>query len=123
MKINIVRPIHPPLRKIRYSLENIFRNGIVTNNGKNVQKFEKNLQKYLNSKYPPVVFCNGQMAFFNLLQAWRFKLNLKPQEKIYAIVPSFTWSGTINSLIVNNIEPIFHLYRILKVESYNMIRN
>ncbi len=107
MKINIVRPIHPPLRKIRYSLENIFRNGIVTNNGKNVQKFEKNLQKYLNSKYPPVVFCNGQMAFFNLLQAWRFKLKLKNYDKVYAIVPSFTWSGTINSLVMNNIEPIF----------------
>ena len=107
MKINIVRPIHPPLNKIRHSFENILGNGLVTNNGKNVQRFEKNLQRYLNSKYSPVVFCNGQMAFFNLLQAWRFKLNLKPQEKIYAIVPSFTWSGTINSLIVNNIEPIF----------------
>lgn len=107
MKINIVRPIHPRLKKIEYFFEKVLSSGLVTNNGKHVQKFEKNLHKYFKSKYTPVVFCNGQMAFFNLLQAWRFKLNLKPQEKVYALVPSFTWSGTINSLIVNNIEPIF----------------
>ena len=107
MKINIVRPIHPPLSKIKKFLEKILKSGIVTNNGKNVQKFEINLQKYLKSKRRPIVFCNGQMAFFNLLQAWRYKLGLKANEKVYALVPSFTWSGTINSLILNNINPIF----------------
>lgn len=107
MKINIVRPTHPSLKDIGRSFSNILESGLVTNNGLHVQKFEANLQKFLKSKNRPVLFCNGQMAFFSLIQAWRFKLNLKPQKKVYAVVPSFTWSGTINSLILNNIEPIF----------------
>ena len=41
------------------------------------------------------------------MQAWRYKLKIKNFEKVYALVPSFTWSGTVNSLILSNIEPIF----------------
>ena len=53
-----------------------------------------------------MAFCNGQLAF-TLLQAWKHKLKIKNFEKVYAIVPSFTWSGTVNSLVLSNIEPIF----------------
>ena len=107
MKINIVRPILPRFQNIKSEFDRCLKSGQVTNNGKNVQKFEKNLKKYLNTKYEPVVFCNGQMAFFSLIQAWKHKLKLNNKNKIYAIVPSFTWSGTINSLVLNNIIPIF----------------
>ena len=107
LKINIVRPILPKVKHINLNLDKCLKTGLVTNNGSNVQGFEKNLKKFLNSKYDPVVFCNGQMALYNLIQAWKFKLKIKNNSKIYAIVPSFTWSGTVNALILNNITPIF----------------
>ncbi len=107
IKINIVRPILPNLKDIEKNFSNCLRSGIVTNNGKNVRTFEKNLKFYFKSKYEPVAFCNGQLAFYSLLQSWKYKLKIKNFEKIYAIVPSFTWSGTVNSLILSNIEPIF----------------
>lgn len=107
MKINIVRPILPRIKHINLNLDKCLKTGLVTNNGSNVQGFEKNLKKFLNSKYDPVAFCNGQMALYNLIQAWKFKLKIKNNSKIYAIVPSFTWSGTVNALILNNITPIF----------------
>tara|TARA_B100000989_G_C19523186_1_gene465347 strand:- start:1712 stop:2869 length:1158 start_codon:yes stop_codon:yes gene_type:complete len=107
LKINIVRPILPKLNNIKKDFDRCLNTGLVTNNGINVRKFEKNIKKFLRSKNDPVLFCNGQMAFFSLLQAWKLKLKIKDNEKTYAIVPSFTWSGTVNSLILNNIIPIF----------------
>tara|TARA_Y100000590_G_scaffold467202_1_gene645363 strand:- start:1164 stop:2321 length:1158 start_codon:yes stop_codon:yes gene_type:complete len=107
LKINIVRPILPNLNDIKKNFDKCLRTGLVTNNGTNVRNFEKNLRKFLKSKNDPVLFCNGQMAFYSLVQAWKFKLKIKNDEKLYAIVPSFTWSGTVNSLILNNITPIF----------------
>ncbi len=107
MKINIVRPILPKLNNIKNDFDKCLNTGLVTNNGINVRKFEKNIKKFLKSKNDPVLFCNGQMAFFSLIQAWKFKLKIKDNERVYALVPSFTWSGTVNSLILNNITPIF----------------
>ncbi len=107
MKINIVRPILPRLNDIKKKFDTCLETGLVTNNGINVRNFEKNLKKYLKSKNDPILFCNGQMAFYSLIQAWKFKLKIKNNEKLYAIVPSFTWSGTVNSLFLNNITPIF----------------
>ena len=107
MKINIVRPILPNLSDIKKNFDKCLRTGLVTNNGTNVRNFEKNLKKFLKSRNDPVLFCNGQMAFYSLVQAWKFKLKIKNSEKIYAIVPSFTWSGTVNALVLNNITPIF----------------
>ena len=107
IKINIVRPILPDIKDIKDDFSDCLKSGIVTNNGINVKKFEKNLKLHFNSKYNPVTFCNGQLAFYALLQAWKYKLKIKNFEKVYAIIPSFTWSGTINSLILSNIEPIF----------------
>lgn len=107
MKINIVRPVLPSLKNIKELFGKCLKTGQVTNNGQNVRKFEKNLKSFFKSKYEPIVFCNGQMAFYSLVQAWKFKLKIKQDEKIYAIVPSFTWSGTVNTLILNNITPIF----------------
>ncbi len=107
IKINIVRPILPKIQDIGKDFSNCLKSGIVTNNGMNLKKFEKNLKLYFNSKYNPVAFCNGQLAFYALIQAWKYKLGIKNFEKTYAIVPSFTWSGTVNSLILSNIEPIF----------------
>ena len=77
MKINIVRPILPRLNDIKKKFDTCLETGLVTNNGINVRNFEKNLKKYLKSKNDPVLFCNGQMAFYSLIQAWKFKLKIK----------------------------------------------
>ena len=44
------------------------------------------------------------MALYTLIQAWKFYRKLK---KCKALVPSFTFSGTVNALVQNNIEPVF----------------
>ena len=77
IKINIVRPILPDIKDIKDDFSNCLKSGIVTNNGINVKKFEKNLKLHFNSKYNPVTFCNGQLAFYALLQAWKYKLKIK----------------------------------------------
>lgn len=104
-ELNIVRPDLPDIKNIQKNFKKILQNGLVTNNQKNVVEFELRLKKYLKSKFTPILFTNGEMALFHLIQAWKFKLNIK--KKCYAYVPSFTFSGTINALILNNIEPIF----------------
>jgi dTDP-4-amino-4,6-dideoxygalactose transaminase len=103
--LNIVRPDLPSAKNIQKEFKKILQNGLVTNNQKNVVDFELGLKKYLKSKFTPILFTNGEMALFHLIQAWKYKLNIK--KKCYALVPSFTFSGTINALILNNIEPIF----------------
>lgn len=139
MKINIVRPILPNLKYIKKNFDKCLNTGLVTNNGINVRKFEKNIKKFLKSKNDPVLFCNGQMGFFSLIQAWKFKLKIKVNERIYALVPSFTWSGTVNALILNNITPIFcdvnntflldlnkvedEIYKLKKIQKKNKIYN
>ena len=47
------------------------------------------------------------MALFNLIYAWRVKKNLIGKTNVKALVPSLTFVGSINALIMNNIEPIF----------------
>lgn len=107
MKINIVKPVLPSIKNIANSFSKALSSGLVTNNSQNVNSFEKNLKKHFKSKYKPIVFCNGQMALFSLIQAWKFYLEIRHTEKVYCLIPSFTWSGTINCLILNNITPIF----------------
>ena len=107
MIINIVKPELPSLKQIQNEFARTLDSGKVTNHSKNVILFEKNLKNFFSSKNAPVVFSNGEMALYHLIQAWRYKLKIENKKNITALVPSFTFSGTINALILNNIKPIF----------------
>jgi dTDP-4-amino-4,6-dideoxygalactose transaminase len=105
--LKIVRPELPNYKFIENKFKKVLSSGLVTNHQKNVQLLENNLHYFLKSKLKPVVFSSGEMALFHLIQAWKIKLKIKENEKVFAIVPSFTFSGTVNALVLNNIEPIF----------------
>jgi len=107
MKINIVRPFLPQIKEVEKEFADILINGMVTNDSINVKTFEKNLQGYFGSTYTPVVFNNGEMALYNLIQAWKLKLGYNSHDTFDVLVPSFTFSGTINAIVANNLRPIF----------------
>ena len=104
MKINTIIPQIPNTKQIFREMDKCFKKKYLTNDGENLLKFESKLQKYFKSKLKPVVFCNGELSLFNLIQAWKYYLGVN---KCSALVPSFTFSGTVNALVQNNIKPIF----------------
>ena len=107
MKLNIVRPFLPNISEIQDSFGECLANGMVTNNSAHVRLFEENLQHYFQSKHKPLVFNNGEMALFHLIQAWKYKLGASSHEHFGVLVPSFTFSGTINAIVTNNLKPVF----------------
>jgi len=104
MSIETISPQIPNYNVISKKFKKCFDEKYLTNDGRNLLEFEKNLQKYFKSKIKPVVFCNGEMSLYSLIQAWKIHLKI---DKCKALVPSFTFSGTVNALVQNNIEPIF----------------
>ncbi|MBA7544464.1 dTDP-4-amino-4,6-dideoxy-D-glucose transaminase [subsurface metagenome] len=80
---------------------------MVTNNSAHVRLFEQKIQDYLGSAIRPITFCNGEMALFHLIQAWKIKLGYDVHETFDVLVPSFTFVGTINAIVLNNLRPIF----------------
>ena len=104
MKINTIIPQIPNTKKIFFEMNKCFKKKYLSNDGENLLKFENKLQRYFKSKLKPIVFCNGELSLFNLIQAWKYYLGVS---KCSAIVPSFTFSGTVNALAQNNIKPIF----------------
>lgn len=104
MKINTIIPQIPNSKQIFREIDKCFKKKYLTNDGGNLLKFEDKLQKHFKSKLKPIVFCNGELSLFNLIQAWKYYLGAN---KCSAIVPSFTFSGTVNALAQNNIKPIF----------------
>jgi len=104
MKIQTIIPQIPNTKIIFREIKKCFKKKYLTNDGQNLITFEKKLQKYFSSKLKPIVFCNGELSLFNLIQAWKYYLKI---DKCSALVPSFTFSGTVNALVQNNIEPIF----------------
>lgn len=107
MQINIVKPFLPQLSEVQDQIESCLSTGMVTNNSVNVRTFEENLQKYFGCPILPSVNCNGELGLFHLIQAWKEKLGYSPHEGFEVLVPSFTFSGTINALVANNIHPVF----------------
>jgi dTDP-4-amino-4,6-dideoxygalactose transaminase len=47
------------------------------------------------------------LALYHLIQAWKQKLGCSPHDSFEVLVPSFTFSGTINALVTNNLKPVF----------------
>jgi dTDP-4-amino-4,6-dideoxygalactose transaminase len=107
VKINIVRPLFPGIADLQEEFADCLASGMVTNNSRHVRKFEEQLQAFFSSKNPPVSFCNGEMALFHLIQAWKEKLGYGAHESFDVLVPSFTFSGTVNAIVLNNLRPVF----------------
>jgi len=107
MKLNIIKPFLPSIDEIYQDFSKCLSTGMVTNNCENVLKFEKELQDFFKSKNKPLVFCNGEMALHTLIQAWKIKLGFNQYDSFKVLVPSFTFAGTINAIVANNLEPVF----------------
>jgi dTDP-4-amino-4,6-dideoxygalactose transaminase len=107
MHINIVRPFLPSLAELQADFEECLRSGMVTNNSAHVRRFEDELQKFFGCPIKPSVNCNGELALFHLIQAWKAKLGYGPHDSFEVLVPSFTFAGTINALVTNNLKPVF----------------
>ena len=107
MNINIVRPFMPDLTEIAESFANCLKTGLVTNNSPNVRNFEEKLQSFFGCAIKPSVNCNGEMALYHVIQAWKHKMGYGPHDSFEVLVPSFTFSGTINAIVTNNLKPVF----------------
>jgi len=107
MRIPIVRPAMPELAEIQEDLAECLRSGLVTNNGPHVQRFEEALWAHWGCRIRPSVNCNGEMALFHLLQAWKERLGAGPHDSFEVLLPSFTFAGTVNAVVANNLKPVF----------------
>src|SRR5438067_1058877 len=107
MQINIVRPFMPKLEEIEREVASCLDSGLVTNNSLYVRQFEEKLRQYFGCSIKPSANCNGELALFHLIQAWKAKLGYGPHDSFEVLVPSFTFSGTINAVVVNNLKPVF----------------
>ena len=107
MHINIVRPFMPDLAEFQADFAEALESGLVTNNSPHARRFEEKLQVYFGCPIKPSIYCNGEMSLYHLVQAWKEKLGIGPHESFKVLVPSFTFSGTINALVTNNLRPVF----------------
>ncbi len=106
-QLNIVRPFLPSLKEIEAAFSECLASGLVTNNSPHVRNFEDQLQAYHGCAIKPSVNCNGEMSLYHLIQAWKHKLGYSAHDSFEVLVPSFTFSGTINALVTNNLRPVF----------------
>lgn len=107
MHINIVRPYMPDLSELQAEFAQALSSGLVTNNSPHVRRFEEKLQEFFGCPIRPSVNCNGEMSLYHLIQAWKAKLGFGPHDSFEVLVPSFTFSGTINAIVTNNLRPVF----------------
>ena len=91
------QPTIPELGELTAQLKDTFSSKMITN-GKYVREFEKNIAKYLGVKHAVALSC----CTSGLLLTCR-ALELKGE----VIVPSFTFSATVQSLVWNNLKPVF----------------
>lgn len=104
-QIKLCKPTLPKLDEISGQFAEILENGQVTNGGKYVQTFERELQRFFSSRLEPVTFCNGEMALYNLIRAHKIKNNIPDGSGV--LVPSLTFVGTINAIEANGLKPVF----------------
>jgi dTDP-4-amino-4,6-dideoxygalactose transaminase len=107
MHINIVKPFLPSLGEISSEFGQSLKSGMVTNNSPYVRLFEEKLQHFFGANLKPSLYCNGEMGLYHLIQAWKHKLGYTPHEIFEVLVPSFTFSGTLNAIVMNNLRPVF----------------
>ena len=107
MKINIVKPYLPHIDDIYNDFKESLESGMVSNNSPRVRELESGLGSFFNSSLSPLLFCNGEMALFTLIQAHKLKLGYSVSDTFDVLVPSLTFSGTINAILMNNLRPVF----------------
>ncbi|MEE9379667.1 MAG: DegT/DnrJ/EryC1/StrS family aminotransferase [Candidatus Lokiarchaeia archaeon] len=106
--IYIIRPLLPPLREVYKKIKEIWKSKWLTNMGIQHQILEHELMEYLD--VPNLtLFCNGTLALQLAYQA----LELKGE----VITTPFTFPATINSLIQNNLKPI---YCDIRLDNFNI---
>lgn len=96
--INVTKTYLPNKEKYKKYIDEIYKNGWITNNGPMVQKLEKRLAEYLGVKNL-VLVSNGTIA---LEIAYR-TLDIKG----FAITTPFSFVATTSSLVTNGLLPIF----------------
>jgi dTDP-4-amino-4,6-dideoxygalactose transaminase len=94
----VTRPALPPLEEFKRSLDVIWENRILTNNGPFHKQFEMELAGYLGVKYVSL-FANGTLALMAALQALRISGEV--------ITTPFSFVATTHALWWNNIKPVF----------------
>jgi len=94
----VTRPFLPPLKEFEKLLKRIWDSRWLTNFGKIHQEFEEALCNYLGVSYVSL-FTNGTVALMTALKA----LNLKGE----VITTPFSSVATANSIVWNNLEPVF----------------
>ena len=95
-------PLHEPSmgrEEIDFVNRTIKKN-FVSTKGIYVQKFEKRIQNYTNSKYVSSLI-NGTQAIFIALKV----LNIKSNDEV--LVPALTFIGTVNAITYLGAEPHF----------------
>lgn len=96
--ITVTKPSMPDFNEYVKMLEKIWERKILTNQGPFHEQFEKELSEFLGVKYISV-FSNGTIALITALQA----LGIKGE----VITTPFSFVATANSLVWNNIKPVF----------------
>jgi dTDP-4-amino-4,6-dideoxygalactose transaminase len=96
--INVTKTYLPNINRYKKYIDEIFKSGWITNNGKLVRLLEERLVDYLGVKNV-VLVSNGTTA---LEIAYR-TLDIKG----YAVTTPFSFVATTSSLVTNNIKPIF----------------
>lgn len=96
--IFVTEPSLPPLEDFIPSLEKIWANRWLTNNGEFHQKFEAALAEYLGVKYVSL-FTNGMIALQVGMQALRITGEV--------ITTPFTFVATTHAIHCNNCTPVF----------------
>ena len=96
--IYIVRPLLPPIRLVNKKIKEIWKSKWLTNMGIQHQTLESELKEYLSVPYL-TLFCNGTIALQLALQALKLKGEV--------ITTPFTFAATVNSLVSNNLKPVF----------------
>lgn len=114
--LHIVRPSLPKSSEIQENLEDTFQKGLLTN-GKYVAEFEARCAEYLETK-EAVAVSSATSALLLTEKA----LELTGE----VIVPSFTFSATVHSLIWNGLTPVFvdclpHTYNLNPILVENAI--
>ncbi len=98
-KIPLIKPDLPSFQDLEDCFREVFENGKVTNFGKYVTEFEREMSRYLGAM--TITVSSGTMALMFTLQA----LGIKPGQKV--IVPSFTFMATAQAICYSGGIPVF----------------
>jgi len=96
--IYVTQPSLPELDEFIPYLKEIWDSKILTNNGKFHQVLEEELAKFLGVKFVSL-FANATLALLTSMQALRIRGEV--------ITTPYTFVATANSLIWNNLKPVF----------------